>query len=441
MQTPGRFRFWPAVPFFLAACILGGFLAYLLPPVNQRVNVRIDELRARIKYALNPPDQAVFVPNEEVAPIVAATLLALTPTPTASATPTLASLEATLLPTATPTLTPTALPQVVRLPGVKYEDQHNRWNYCGPANLSMALTFWGWDGNRDVVGKAIKPHDKDKNVMPYEMEEFVAEQVNGLASLVRHGGDIDLLRRMIAGGFPVLAEKGYYEYDYNGKLGWMGHYQFVTGYDDVNGNVLVQDTYNDGPNHEVRYKDFMDGWRSFNFVFLIAYPVEREAEVLALLGPYADPNWAFQRSLEVAQQELATLQGIDQYFAAFNVGTAYNGMFLYPEAGAAFDAAFSLYAALPDDSTRPYRMMWYQTGPYRAYFYTGRYQDVVNLANTTLEITISEPVLEESLYWRGLAKSALGDSGGAIEDFRNSLQWHPNFTASLDALANMGATP
>ncbi len=50
---------------------------------------------------------------------------------------------------------------------------------------------------------------------------------------------------------------------------------------------------------------------------------------------------------------------------------------------------------------RPYRMMWYQTGPYKAYYYSNRFADVINLADTTLNETISEPVLEESLYWRG----------------------------------------
>jgi len=22
------------------------------------------------------------------------------------------------------------------------------WNNCGPANLAMALSFWGWEGNQ-----------------------------------------------------------------------------------------------------------------------------------------------------------------------------------------------------------------------------------------------------------------------------------------------------
>jgi len=36
---------------------------------------------------------------------------------------------------------------------------------------------------------------------------------------------------------------------------------------------------------------------------------------------------------------------------------------------------------IPDDLTvRPYRILWYATGPYFAYYYTGRYSDVIQLA-------------------------------------------------------------
>lgn len=424
-----------------AALFLGGYFVYHLPPVYQRLAPRLDNLRAQIKYALNPPEEAIFVPAEQVAPLVAATLQALTPTVTASPTSTPTAPEFTPLPSATATPLPTPLPQVVRLDGVKYEDQHNRWNYCGPANLSMALTFWGWQGDRDVVGQAIKPHDKDKNVMPYEMERFTDEQVEGVAALVRSGGEIDLLKRLVANGFPVLTEKGFYEYDYNGKLGWMGHYQYVTGYDDARGVLVIQDTYNDGPNFEMSYADFLEGWRSFNYVFLVTYPQERQDEVLGLLGPWADPVWASSHAAELAGTEMASLQGIDQFFAAFNLGTARVGLSQYYDAAIAYDEAFSLYAALPDDGNRPYRMMWYQTGPYFAYYYSGRYGDVLNLATTTLEETISEPVLEESLYWRGMAKVALGDSEGALQDFRDSLKWHPGFGPSLEQLAYLGVAP
>lgn len=427
----------------IPALLLTGVLFYFLPPVHERLAPRLDELRTRIKYAINPPQQAVFMPEASPLPpprVRTAERQPPTQTLPASATATQAGPTQTPAPTLSPTLTPTPLPSSVMLEGVKYEDQHGRWNYCGPANLSMALTFWGWEGNRDVVGQAIKPNSDDKNVMPYEMQDFIAGQEKGLSSLLRVGGDIDVLKRLVAGGFPVVAEKGYYEVDYTGRLGWLGHYQFVTGFDDEKGVLIVQDTYiKDGKDHEFPYADFIEGWRSFNYLFLVVFPEERAAEVYELLGPYADPDWANRHALQVAQAEAETLSGIDQYFAYFNVGASHVSLLEYADATYAFDYAFStLYTALPEDGLRPYRMMWYQTQPYRAYYYTGRYQDVINLANITLLDTISEPVLEESFYWRGLAKEALGDVAGALDDLRQAVQLNANFAAGWQQLERLG---
>ncbi len=86
---------------------------------------------------------------------------------------------------------------------------------------------------------------------------------------------------------------------------------------------------------------------------------------------------------------------------------------------------------------RPWRMLWYQTGPYFAYYYTGRYQDVLDLADGVLSIT-NEPVLEESYYWRGMAKLALGDNDGAIADFRKSEEVHPGFIPAIQQLNALG---
>jgi hypothetical protein len=422
-------------------------LVYNIPPVHARLAWRVDDLRTRIQYAINPPDQVVFVPEEQVAQIVEATLqAALAPSatvePTSEPTATQPGPTETPLPSATPTATATPLPESVRLEGVIYEDQHNRWNYCAPANMSMALTFWGWEGNRDVIGNYVKTNDDDKNVMPYELQDFVESEVEGLGAVLRSGGDIELIKRLVAAGFPVVAEKGYYTRDYTGKMGWLGHYQFVTGFDDAKGVLIVQDTYvPEGENHEFLYEEFIEGWRSFNYVFIVVYPLDRQQEVLALLGDWVHPEWAYRHALQVASEEVHTLSGNDQYFAAFNIGTAHVNLYEYVDAAFAYDYAFELYRNLPpDDGRRPYRMLWYQTGPYFAYYYSQRYQDVINLANATFE-TISKPVLEESLYWRGKARYALGDTQGAIDDYRASLVLHPGFAPSLSELQDLGELP
>jgi tetratricopeptide (TPR) repeat protein len=141
----------------------------------------------------------------------------------------------------------------------------------------------------------------------------------------------------------------------------------------------------------------------------------------------------------MAEAEAPSLSGIDQYFAWFNQGSSHVRLFEYVDAASAYDFAFQLYAELGDDDTsRPYRIMWYQTGPYFAYYFSGRYQDTINLANTTLFDTIAEPTLEESLYWRGLAYEAIGELDNAIADYEETVRLNPNFDPGWEQLRRLG---
>jgi len=436
-------------------------IVYNLPFVNEKLSWRVDNLRAQIVQFFRPPAEAVFIPA--TAPAGTATLPAPhaqknTPTPQATAT--------APGPTATSTLTPTPLPERADLKGDRfYTAQKNRWNYCGPANLVMALKFWGWKGLpgktddlRDQVASVVKPGfidpqksfiDRgrlDLNVMPYELTDFVINQTD-YSAILRHGGEPRVLKALITAGFPIVIEKGYYERDTQGKRTWMGHYLFVTGYDDAEQVFIAQDAYylnGEKPRKNARFKysDFQEGWRAFNYLFFVVYPVERENEVLSTLGPWSDPNWAHQNALRLAEADLQTQQQIDLYFSWFNKGTSLVSLKYYITAAAAYDQAFAIYATLSQDNNqRPYRMVWYQTGPYWAYFYSGRYQDILSLANVTLSTPSTGPTLEESLYWRGLAEYALGDSNAAIADLRETVRLNPNFSAGRAKLQEWGTTP
>ena len=171
------------------------------------------------------------------------------------------------------------------LEGIKYEHQHGRLNYCGPANFSMALTYWGWDGNRDVIGKAVKPTDKDKNVMPYELQDYIMDNVPGMTSVVRYGGDIEMLKRMVAAGFLLLWRKGFTNWMSTASMaGWdiMPSSRAMMIRQDL---IIYQDTYQPagaepGPNRKIKTSTFIEGWRAFNYVFIVVYPNEKESEVL-----------------------------------------------------------------------------------------------------------------------------------------------------------------
>jgi len=296
----------------------------------------------------------------------------------------------------------------------------------------MALSYWGWKGDQYAIASLTKPNPRDKNVMPYEMADYVETQTD-LKVISRVGGELDLLKRFVAAGFPVIIEKGFEDPKFDG---WMGQYELITAYDDTSNRFTAQDS-NMGPNLKLPYDYVQSYWRAFDFTYLVIYPTDRERDVLAILGSQADKAYNDQFAAQKASDEITALSGRDLYFAWFNRGSSLVALQDYAGAAAAYDQAFSLYPSIPEKE-RPWRMMWYQTGPYWAYFYSGRYQDVIDLATKTLD-NMSEPILEESYYWRGLAREAMGDVKGAIKDLQASIKYHPGFEPSISKLNQLGA--
>lgn len=428
---------------FLALLVLGGIIL-ALPPVWSRVSYYTNKIYTEIFYKINPPQAVIFNPSEstpdEIATAVKATMNALvSPTPVIN-TPTP---QSTLAPT--PTRMP--LPPSIYLAGTRTEAQ--MWNNCGPATLSMALSFWQWTGgNQEDTAAILKPNPRDKNVMPYEMLDYVNNHTD-LRAIMRMGGDLYTIKALLNAGFPVLVEKGF-EPENLAAEGWMGHYNLVIGYDDAKQEFTTQDSYlltlldsADRPSakgFKVSYDDMIKNWRAFNNVFIVIYTPYLENDVLNALGSLADETASYRIAAELAAAEAASLTDPrDQYFALYNLGTSLVKLADYGGAAIAYDKAFAIYPSI-DNIYRPYRMLWYQTGPYYAYYYTSRYQDVINLATTTLDAE-SEHVLEESYHWRAMAKLQLGQQEAAITDFNNALRVHPGFSPSYEQLVQLGVTP
>ncbi len=432
-------RIWLGI---LAALVIGG-IVLALPPVWSRVSFHASEIYADVKYALFPPEKSMFTPGQStpdsIASAVAATLTAMAPT----ASPTL---QITLLPnepSPTPTITPTPLPSRVLLTGTRPEPQ--TWNNCGPATLSMALSFYGWKGTQADIAPILKPNDRDKNVMPYEMVDYVNTHTD-LRALTRIGGDLNTLKLLLASGFPVVIEKGFEPA--NLSEGWMGHYNLVIGYDDSTQQFTTQDSYllirqedwQHSQGIQIAFADVEKNWRAFDFVFVVIYPPEKQNDVLNALGPLGDEMLAARAAYNRAVAETASLTDVrDRFFAWYNVGSSSVALQDYAGAATAYDMAFNTMPQI-SEKLRPWRMIWYQTGPYFAYYYTARYQDVVNLATQSLD-AMSEKVLEESFYWRAQAELALGEQSAAIDDLNQALAVHAGFGPALDLLSQLGVAP
>jgi len=415
-----------------------GLILYQLPPIHERLAWRIDNLRAKIYYHFNPPEEVVFLPQTPAItepentstnlPIASEpSSILLTSTPAATQLP---KEESTLTPTLSPSKTPAPLPTAFTLEGVRHEYQ--KWNNCGPANLSMLLSYWGWQGDQREIAAELKPNPRDNNVMPAELLSYI-QQHTDLKAILRVGGNLDLIKRSVAKGFPLLIEKGF---DHDN--GWIGHYLVINGYDDQKKKFITQDSLI-APNYPVAYEQFEKEWRAFNRLFIIAYPPEKEEELKNILQEYWDEKTSYQMALQQAQSETKQLSGRDLSFAWFDVGTNATALQDFPAAAAAYDKYFALYSALPK-SERPWRMMWYQNGPYVAYYATQRYQDVIALATVTLS-QLSERLLEEACYWRAKAELKLGDEKSALRDLQQAVERNPHYLPAQEELQRLQGTP
>ena len=416
----------------LAAGILLALALYQIPWVHDRAYYRLASIRSKIYYFFNPPTDTVFVPVGNQAPTQVVAVFTPTPVPMATSTP---KPTATLLTPPTPTIAPTPLPEAVMLGKIDLEAQ--LMNNCGPATVSMNLSYWGWQGYQDEIQKVIKPRLEDVSVMPSELLTYIEEHTE-FKMVIRRAGELETLKTLVAQGIPVIVERGYFVYSaFKENDGWMGHFGVINGYNDSTQTVHIPDSWSGVV--DLDYATLLQFWDEFNNTYMIIYPPEREAEVMALLGPDADLAVNQQHALARAEERLASTTGKPQFFAAYSKGIVLNELGRYAEAAEAFDLAFKLYADITP-LERPWRMIWYETGPYESYYQTGRYQDVMNLADKTLSDTSSKGI-PETYLWRGRANLQLGNQSTAIFDFKRALQWHPNWPIALEELKALGLEP
>lgn len=319
-----------------------------------------------------------------------------------------------------------SLPKAHQISGFRYEAQG--WNNCGPATLTNALTYFGYQDNQNRAAAWLKPAYDDKNVSPWQMVDFVNTQVPELAvyATTRAGGTQELLKKLLYNNFPVIIEAGYDpEPD---RLGWMGHYLLVTGYDDSVGVFITQDSYL-GPNHNYTYEHVDRFWKHFNRTYIVLYESAREQQLLDLLGSDADPKQNAINALEAARAE--AVANPNDPFAWFNMGTNFVALGMYPEAAVAYDQARNVGGGLP------WRMTWYQFGIYEAYLQAGRPDDVIAIARTTIDNGRSQGnelfYVEETYYYAGLAREAKGEVANALNNYNTALQLNANFTPAREA--------
>lgn len=303
------------------------------------------------------------------------------------------------------------------------------WNNCGPATLATNLSFYGSTLDQADIGNVLRRYADDKNVSPEELVSFAQGQ--GYMAQLRVNGSADLARTFLSNGIPLLIETWLEEEPGDG----MGHYRLLVGYDDATQRWIVYDSYahtnpvSPDPNNYqgiyMSYQQTDDWWKVFNRTYVLVYPPDRDPLVRSILGDAYDQNVMWQNAIATAQAEIAA--NPNDPFAYFNLGSSLAQVGDYVGAAAAYDQARAIGL--------PWRMLWYQFGPFAAYTAVGRYQEVIDLGQQTL--TSAAGGIEEIHYWRGRALAALGDAARAQEEWNQALALNPDFVPAQQALAGV----
>jgi tetratricopeptide (TPR) repeat protein len=412
----------------LAGLILSGIGLYQIPAIQTRVRWRYEVWATRLMNTFNP----VVIPTPPPS----------TPFATFTSLPPTATLVATLPATSSPTPTQFPLPPQASIKSPDFEKQD--WNNCGPAVLAMTLKMYGWEGTQYDIADVIKPNRDDRNVNPEELRYFILNEAGWLKVEYRVGGTLDLLKRLVASGYPVIVEEASkVEPEWaNGPYDdlWDGHYLLINGYDDSTKTFISQDPQfaaDKGKDKVLAYDALAANWKPFNYLYMVIYFPQDEAEVQSILGADWDAALNRQNSLDLANAQI-TADATDA-FAWFNLGASLTYFDRYEEAAQAFDQAFTL--GLPQRMTR------YQFWPFKAYFEANRIEYLLELTEKTY-MPIQGHDAEEALLWHGWGLYRLWQQDNdpnkleeAIANWRKALEVHPGYEDAIYALQFVGAQP
>jgi tetratricopeptide (TPR) repeat protein len=297
------------------------------------------------------------------------------------------------------------------------------FNNCGPAALSMDLSFYGVHADQKTLTDILRPDNNttgkgdDKSTPP---DEIAAQaETYGLTAYFRPNGSIDLLKRLVAAGFPVITRTLFKPSED------FAHYRVVKGYDSAKGTITEEDGFQ-GENVTFSYDDFLALWKPFNYEYIVLAAPDKQAEVESILGKDLDGTTAWQEAAQTAKSDLAAAPG--DTAAEFNLSVADYHTGDYADSAQAFEQA---------EPSLSEHALWYQMEPIESYYELGDYDKVFSLAKSIFsDNNLAYPelyVLEGESYLKE------GDTASAKTAFETALQYNKNLKSAQDALASISS--
>lgn len=323
----------------------------------------------------------------------------------------------------TPTVQPT--PTMVALPLSKILQSDYQvfqsFNNCGPAALSMTLRYYGLIKSQEELGVALRPwqnavgDNDDKSVTLQELGQKGTEY--GFLSYHRPNGNIELLKRFVAAGMPVITRTWLHPNED------IGHYRVINGYDENTKEIIQQDSM-EGKDLHYTYEAFNQIWKNNNFEYLVLVAPDKKEIAERILGADRDEATAWRSALQTAQNLL--IQNPDDIYARFNASIAYYHLNDYASSVEEFEQVEPRLA---------WRTLWYQIEPIQAYEKLRNYDRVFQLTDRIL--TNQNRAFSELYIIRGDIYKKQGSADLARAEYETAILYNQNLESARDALASL----
>lgn len=295
------------------------------------------------------------------------------------------------------------------------------FNNCGPAALSMALSYYGINVSQKNLGGELRPYqiksgkNDDKSVTLEELAGKAKEYK--LIPYFRPSGNLEKIKLFITYDLPVMVRT------------WtkvnedIGHFRVIKGYDNLTGE-LIQDDSLQGKNLRFSYSDFNTLWEKFNYEYLVLVPEKKKTIVETILGEDLGLVRAWQKAKENSQTVLN--RNPDSVYDRFNLSVALYNIGDYEGSVKEFEKVEDRLSA---------RTLWYQIEPIQAYFKLGNYKRVFAITDKVLGS--GNRAFSELYLIRGEIYKIQGDIELAKSEFEKAVFYNINLKSAHEALSSL----
>lgn len=293
------------------------------------------------------------------------------------------------------------------------------FNNCGPASLSMALSYYGLNISQQEIGQDLRPwqnpagDNDDKSVTLDELAEKSKEY--GFTPYHRPVGNTILVKQFIGNDIPVIVRT------WTTAQEDIGHFRVIKGYNETS---FLQDDSLQGKDIWYTYDEFKEIWKKFNYEYLVLIPQDKLEIAAAILGEDIDFKVAWKKAVELSKEQLSV--NPEDIYARFNLSVA-----LYNTG----DYAGSVREFEKVESQLPFRTLWYQFEPIEAYYELGNYDRVFEITDRVLNY--HNRAFSELYIVRGNIYKKQGNIDAAREQYELAVLYNENLDAAQEALESL----